>query len=545
MSSGLPLTPGQARNIVAKLSPMAMRHVETLGQTPRQQDLNWYWAWFATVRYDARKVDWDGSEHVERIDAEGIATAGVLPGGFYDAGRDFPLRFRRPSAQYCLPRVIVNRFTSLLFSQSTHPKIRVVGTEESQDYVHALAEACRLWTRFGQARTYGGAQGTFCVGFKIVDGVPQVEVHDPRWVTPKFKNLDTLELASIDKRWMWPEHVMGKEGEYEQVWYWTRRIVDAEKDVVWNKVPVGDGQEPDWNEHPPDQNVAHNLGECPVVWGQNTPVSDSEDGEPDCLGTFDMVEEMDALLSSTGEALKRNLDPTVIINSDLKLATLQKGSDNAIKVEKGGGASYLEGTFTGTDKGLAQAMKLRELILEVAQCVLDQESDTSKTATEARQNFASMEARCDVLREQYGQQGVVPLLEKMLRAARKLAQGTIDATGRKQIGTIKLPPREVAGEDGQKTFQPRQLPMDEDLFISLEWPPHRRPTTEEAQAAAGAVASARTANVISDERAVKYLSPFFGTEDVPAELERIRSEEKEREQQSEAKAKSAWGGGGR
>lgn len=531
-----------ARMVVRSMSPMAMHRTETLGMSPRQQQLNFLWSWYATVRYDTRKVEWDGSESVDKVDAEAICQAGVLPGGFYDAGVEFPLRFRKPTSPYNLPRVIVNRFTSLLFSERTHPKVTCPVSEQVDDYISGLVEATRLWSKFGVARTFGGATGTFCIGFKFIDGKPIIEVHDPRWVTPLFKDKELLELEALDKRWMWPEHVLNEDGEYTEVWYWSRRIINADFDVVWNKVPVGDGREPDWNAHDPDQAIEHKLGECPVVWGQNVPVVDSEDGEPDCLGVFDMVEEMDALLSQSGTSIKQNMDPTVVINSDMKLRDLQKGSDNAIKLEKGGGAMYMEGNFEGSKEGRAQAMQLRELVLEVAQCVLEQEdANAPETATKTRERRSSMEARVDVLREQYGQQGILPLIYKMLRAIKKMSAQSVNEEGIVERGEIKIPPRVVVGKDGQKTVKERILPDDVEPVLGIEWPPQRRPTPEEISSMATAVSGMKTNGVVSLERAVHMLAPFTGVEDPQAEIDLINSEAKEREAEAQAKAAAAWG----
>src|SRR5258708_18391941 len=260
MSSGLPQTPGMARSIVKRMSPSALRRIESLGMSPRQQTLNRFWSWFACCRYDARRVDWDGSERVDAVDAEAIATGGVLPGGFYDAGVEFPLKFRRPTAPYNLPRVITNRFTGLLFSESQHPKLRYLGNDVVEDYVNALAEAARLWAAMVQVRTFGGATGSYCMGFKFLDGRPLVEVHDPRWLTPTFKSMETLELAGLEKRWMWPDYILNDKGEHDEAWYWSRRLIDDTHDVVWNNVPGGNGDDPDGQRWPPDRSAPHGPG---------------------------------------------------------------------------------------------------------------------------------------------------------------------------------------------------------------------------------------------------------------------------------------------
>lgn len=553
MSSALPQVAGMARAIVRRMAPLAMRNIINLGMTPRQQELNHFWSWYATCRYDARKVDWDGTERVDRVDAEAIATAGVLPGGFYDAAKSYPLKFRRPTAPYHLPRVIVNRFTGLLFSESQHPKLRCIGDPDLEDYATALADYARLWAAMIQVRTFGGGTGSFCVGFKFIDGAPQIEVHDPRWVTPKFKNRETFELKSIEKRWMWPDYVPDEKGEFEEVWYWTRRIIDEEVDVVWHRVQVNSsGEEPNWEEHQPDLAVAHGFGECPVVWGQNIPVSDHEDGEPDCLGVYDMVEEMDALISQATTATKRNLDPTTLIFTDMKLRdVLSKGSDNAVKLEKGASVSYLEMTGSGQKEALDEALKLRGLVLEITQCVLDHEDDTSsgqETATRSRMRYASMTAKADQLREQYGQKCVLPVINKMIRAIRKLSIAKPGAApdGGALRQTIILPPREITGEDGTKSYEPRVLPEKEEQkgSMTLLWPPYFPPSLQDALAAANAVKSAKDAMAISDETAAHFLAPYFGVDDVPAEILKIKAEAKEHEAEMKAKAAASWSGGG-
>lgn len=549
---GIPSIPNAARQIVKAMTPQLMRQIDTLGMTPRQQELNFFWSWYATCRYDARKVDWDGSERVDRVDAESIATAGVLPGGFYDAGQDFPLKFRRPSAPYNLARVITNRFTGLLFSESQRPRLKCVGDAATEDYVGALAKAASLWAAMSQVRTFGGATGSFCVGFKFKNGKPIVEVHDPRWVTPVFKDAETHEVESIDKRWMWPEFVLGESGEYEEVWYWSRRIVNAELDACWYKVPVDPtGREPDWVRHRPDQEVKHGFGFCPIVWGQNIPVVDAEDGEPDCLGVYDMIEEMDGLIASSGGALRKNLDPTVIIATDKQLRELRKGSDNAIKVEKGGEAKYLEGTFEGPKQALVHANVLRGYVLEVCQCVLENPNDAAaggdKTATEARMDYASMLSRADTYREQYGQKCVLPLLTMMLAAVRKLNTSVPGAApnGGPLRRVIVLPPREMTDDAGKKTYQPRVLPEDVGGALELSWPPYFPPSLADATSAAQAVKTAlKDAEAIDLETAVRMLASYFRIDDVPGTMQKIKAESAEREKEAAARASAAFAGGG-
>lgn len=296
--------PYAARRVQSALAPEVMAKIARLGMSPRQQALNRMWAVYRGQQYEARRVDWDGTERVQHLDAEAIATAGFIPPGYYDAGAQFPLKFRRPTATYHLRRVIVDRFTGLLFSDRKHPFVRIEGDPATEDYVRTLAEVSRLWPSMIQARTYGGAMGTSVIGFQFVDGRPVVEVDDPRWCYPTFEDRHQLKLAALEKRYMYPVDERDPEsGLWVQRAYWYRRVIDAEKDVLFKPVPVGDGEEPEWEI---EREVVHGFGFCPRVWVQNSPVQDDIDGDPDCVSIDDMCEQIDALLSQANAGILAN-----------------------------------------------------------------------------------------------------------------------------------------------------------------------------------------------------------------------------------------------
>lgn len=280
-----------------------------LGLSPRQQELNRLWSWYRCQSYEARRCDWDGKERFDPIEHEAVARAGYIPPGFYSAAvNNLPLKFRRPTTPYALVKVIVDRFTGLLFSERRHPQIRVDGDPETEGTAGAIAEASRLWSAMIQARTYGGATGTAVVGFQFMEGRPVVEVHDPRWVSPVFADRASLRLTELDKRYMYPADERDPQtGTWVQVWYWYRRLITAERDILWKPIVVGDGQEPDW-EDPSlvEANVEHGFGFCPAVWIQNLPCADDADGDSDCIGIYDLVESIDALLAQANRGTVYN-----------------------------------------------------------------------------------------------------------------------------------------------------------------------------------------------------------------------------------------------
>jgi hypothetical protein len=524
---------------------MSMEKIARLGMSPRQQALNHYWSWYRVANYDARRIDWDGRERAQSsIDHEAIAHAGFIPPGFYDAGATFPLKFRRPTAPYALVKVIVDRFTGLLFSEGRHPQVRSPGDPLTEDYVGAMAEASRLWQAMIRARTFGGATGSVAVGFQFLNGRPVVEVHDPRWLRPEFVDRATHKLKAIEKRFMFPVELQDPEtGAWVPVPHWYRRVVTDETDTLWKPVPVGEGEEPDWDDpNLVEAHVEHGLGECPVVWVQNLPVEDDVDGDPDCHGVYDMVEMADALIAQANRGIIANSDPTVLIVSPDNLPEVRKGNENAIKLTQGD-AKYMEANLEGPRSALEMAEGLRKKILEVAQCVLDHPERTSvRTATEIKLVYSSMTAKADVLREQYGERCVKPLMEMMVRAAQRVTtRSSVDEDGTIVKHTLSLPDRAVTGDDGTVHLEPRRLGHG-GTGLKLQWPDYFEASLQDIDLATRAAGAAKQLGLVDSEHAVKKVAQYYDVEDVPAMLRHIKQEAQEQVDELAARSLSGLSG---
>lgn len=503
-----------------------MDRIARLGLSQRQQELNRLWSWYRCSPYAARQTDWNGKKALEPLEMEAVASKGFIPPGFYDAGgQSMPLKFRRPTAPYALAKVVVDRFTGLLFSENQSPEILVDGDDASADYLRAVAEVARLWQAMIRVRTFGGATGSACIGFQFVDGKPVVEVHDPRWVHPKFIDRATMQLESVEKRYMHPvEERDPATGRFETKQMWYRRIIDGERDVVFKPVEVGNGEEPQWEV---EREVQHGFGFCPVVWVQNLPVEDDIDGDPDCHGIFDLIEAVDALVAQANRGIIANCDPTLVIVSKAEMGgEIKKGSDNSIKMPEGS-ASYLELNASGPKAALELAEQLRKYALEVAQCVLEHPdvSGGARTATEVTRSYGSMLQKADVMREQYGERCVKPLLEMIFRAAQALdqpVQGT-DAQGQPVMvrRALQLPPRfEADPETGVKTRVERQLGAGG--TIRLQWPDYFPPTLADIDSAVKAATGAKTGGLVDEETAISFVAPFFSVDDVAGMIKKIR-----------------------
>lgn len=518
----------QAPRVGIAAVAQANARVARLGLSSRQMELSARWAQYRAKKYESRTIDWDGKPCVTPLEAEQISTQGYLPPGFTDAGASLPIRFRRPTAPYHLPRVVVNRFTSLLFSAKQHPKIVCENNPAMEDYLSAIAEDSRLWARLISARKFGGAQGTAVVSFRFVAGHVRIETHDPRWCEPEWKDRDDFVLRSIEKRYQFGKDVTDpKTGLVENLPHWYRRVITESQDITWEPVPVGDGEEPDWD-NVPCTTYNHSFGFCPVVWVQNLPMEDEIDGEHDFDGIEEMCEAIDMNLAAANRGILGNSDPTVVMVGKYEVNEVRKGNDNALKVPEGT-VAYLEASMKGPEAAKAFATEtLRNLALEVVQCVLDHPDGNARTATEIERVYSTMIAKADVLREQYGEHGVKRLIQMIVKALVKLARGVVGPGGIVRQRLL-LPPRidtQTVGDKIVRTTVERVLPPDaERAVISLRWPPYFAPGVTDAGSAADAAGKALLSKVIDQEHAVGYVAPFFGVEDVPAMLKNIRSEQ--------------------
>jgi len=479
--------------------------------SPRQQLLDRRWAYYRTEQYNNRSVAWDGSKAVGQVEYDSIALAGYVPPGFYiSSSETLPIKFRRPSAPYHLVKVIVDRFTGLLFGQKRHPRIDVDGDPDSEDFLNAVAEVGRLWHTFMQARAFGGGTGTAVVGFKLLNGRPVFEVFDPRWCHPKFADRAALVLAELEYRYTFPQERRDPEtGEWVEVQMWYRRVVDQTTDTIFKPAPVQrDGRDPTWEV---TASVTHNHGFCPIVWIQNQPNITDLDGDPDCIGAYDMVEAIDRLNAQSERGILANCDPTVVISTDAAMGEVRKGSANAIKMPAGGSAQYMEMNGSGIQQAREQAGVYKDNVLEVAQCVLEQ-PDGQKTATEVVRNFAAMLAKADTLREQYGEIGVKRLLNMVLTAAARLTKPRTEG-GAIVRSTFTLPKKLGPGPNGKKVLVDQKLGPGP-YQIQLTWPPYFEPDINDANNAVQAAVAAKTGGLVDDHHASKLVAPYFQIEDV-------------------------------
>ena len=532
MASGIQMEPKAGQNVIGAVGDKTMSgdSVRCLGMSPRQQRLNRMYSYFRAQQHDTCKLAWDGTPHADGIERESIASAGFLPPGYWDAGgqteRPVPLRYRRPSAPYHLGKSVVERFTGLLFSESQHPLWTVPGDSKTEDWIVGVAEAASLWANMMQARDIGGAMGTVALGFKVVEGLPVCEVHDPRWATPEFDRT-TGKVTSMEIRYMEPVEQRDPEsGQFVDVPHWYRRYIDDQFDVEWKPMPVGDGKtEPDWDDpRSVSQAVQHGFGFCPVVWIQNLPVLGDIDGDPDCHGCWDFFDCIDAQYSQANRAGLNNGDPTPWAATDASLSSVKLGSDGFLKLPAGSTAGFMEISGQSIKLCMEIAATFRDRALEIASCVLPENTGGREavTATEIVKRYGPMFSKADRMREQYGR-GLVQWIKMAIAAARKLSKPieVDDGQGGKRmvVRSIALPPKVADGK-----LVPRELGDVEGAQPKLDWPKYTVPTPQDVTSAVDAAGKAVTMHLVSQERAVQHVAEYFNVENVREEIAKIQKE---------------------
>lgn len=493
--------------------------------TQRQQDLTTRWGFFKVEEHAGKGVDWEGRAVMSGPTRDGISRQGYLPPGYANVGDSLPREFRRPVAELGIVRNIVSRFTGLLFSNRKQPRIRVPGDENTEDYLNAQLVAGQFWAAMIQTRNFGGAMGSGCVGFNFIQGKVHFDAIDPRWATPEFAGRGTQDLLKLTIQYAYSKEEKDEEGNWKQVWYWYRRVIDTETDTVW--VPVKcRKKEPDWN-YIKSNTVRHGLSFVPYEWIQNLDEGGETDGESDCAGIYNLVLAIDSLLTEVYSGTIKNCDPTLMLATDLELKSVSKGSDNALKVSKGESASYLELAGSGPRIGLEVVKEMEDRAYRLAQCVPDQvlfQNSGEKTALEIERIYSSMLERADDLREQYGPP-MIRICQKLLGAIRMFTTIRETPDGRVVRGKVYVPPKVIQQPDGDTVEIPRTI--GKGTICEVKWPPYFHPTLGDVETALRVATTAKDAEFMTKSTAVTYAAPFLDMDPLK-ELHSLKREEESR-----------------
>lgn len=430
--------------------------------------------------------------------------------------RQAPLRMQKPSVQYELPRLIVNRVAALLFGAGHFPELAfepdAEGDAEAATAVTkwltsmaddaALSLRCLAWARGACAAGSGALVWSTCEGrfeFRALRSSRCTPTFDP-------KRPDRLIGLELRYRFHRNESVLvAGVASSKRVECWHRETWDAIEHVVYDDVPVGDGKEPTWSVSEGGR-VEHKLGFVPAVWVKS--LADDEegcaDGESVLGGIGALVEDMDRTMSQKSRALRYNLDPERIYYGWTveQINALRVGGDASTKLpakDKGTAVELLEMSDAPHATAEAHVAGQRARALEVSRVVspdADKVLAAAHSGAAIRLLYAPTLELLGELQQTFGR-ALRSILEQILLAIRDgLLVGAV----------IPAPPALPAGR------------------VTLLWGDTFEPTPEDLTAIGTFVAGLYEKGLLARETAVRYLAPYVGVRDVAAELERLDEE---------------------
>lgn len=457
-----------------------------------------------------------------------------------------PLKLRRPSAPYRIPRIIVNSFTSLLFGHGRWPTFRIHGDPATEDFVGALVKAVKLRTLMVRARNIGGSVGTVGLSWRYHEGRPSVHVHNGKHLyVHAWEDREQLVPEHVSECYTFPRDEFDPQKKrYVRNLYWYRRDWTPTSDVVFKEALFENDRDPQW-EVDEERTVEHGDGYCHFVWIQNVPEDDSSsiDGQPDYAELYESFDSLDLLKSVIVRGATLNLDPTLILKLDPDIVQrmgVKKGSDNSLVVGKDGDANYMELGGQSISVGIDLFKQMRNAALEAAQCVVP---DPNTLGTSAHSSpalkviYEPMLSKSEVLRVQYGD-AMVRLLTQMTDAARKRSgdvEIVIDPDSGEESETrawIDLPPRyelvttkdEDTGKETETLERHDRLP-GQGGEIELDWPDYFNPTEDDKQKAVTTITAAVMGKVMPQESGVEEIAALF-KRNSRTELKRVLDEAK-------------------
>lgn len=463
---------------------------------------------------DHKRFDWDGR---------------VM---FGDDGLDvqvdsyIPMKRRRPCVSLRLGKVIVKRLTTMLFGHDRFPTLNVEGDPDAQGYIRELSKVAKLKTKMVEARNKGGACGSVFLSYGYVEGKPIMEVHSPGLVDVlEWEDYANRIPSKVLKAYDYRKRVFkGTEAKRETFWrvkYWDKNI-----EQTWEDIPDQVAATPAWTQWRSTV-INHGLEKCPVILVQNQPDSENVDGISDFEGQTGDFDELDRLASATQKGTTANVDPTLVIND-------RKGKDETI-VRKGTGtvifspqgASYLELSGTSVTAAKEWLHEVKQNQLDEAEVVLldpEKLAGSGVSAASLRVRFAPMLAKCDILRDQYGE-AIVDVMRSLLEMARKGGVVLDPIIEMKEVEDLEGNP--VLDKNGEPKTVTTEVPRNpgSSSRISLKWPPYFPATWEDRKIAIESTkAAAGNQSVLSRETAIELLAPLLDIEDVDAELDRIEED---------------------
>lgn len=349
-----------------------------------------------------------------------------------------PLRDRRPSVIYGIPGIVVDRSVGKLFGDKHWPKFHTSENDITR-HLQELSLKSGLQGVMSEA-AYWGSLGSVFVFFSIVNKKVLYEVWNAKFCSPRYDMERELEEVLILTPLMgYDISALGYEVKAEDIecmYFLPKRITKTEE-IGYNPIKCDEyTAEKDLVKND-KRSVTHNLGFVPGVWIKNFVRTAGLDapatfGHPSVLT---MSIEIDYQLSQCGRGLKYNSDPQLLIKeppadptegNSLGLfpvqSTMVRSTSNTLFVGPEGDASLLEISGEGQKAVLEYVKQIRQYALEMARASRkDPDHSYGNMSGRAMEILEEdLISLASDLRLSYGEQGLKPLLVKILKAQKKL-----------------------------------------------------------------------------------------------------------------------------
>jgi hypothetical protein len=418
-----------------------------------------------------------------------------------DAGEYIKLAERRPSARTRFCQTVVNDSVSMLFSEGHFPGIDCKDEPTRAALLKVVKDSC-LNRVMIEAATRGSV-GSVCILMRVLKNRVHFDAMRTAYLTPKWQKDAPDVLESVTERYKVKGDALKSAGytiaaDDLAAEFWFQRMWDASAEhwyLPLKAADAKDGKEPQLDT---TLTVKHMLGFVPMVWVKNLPSDDIDGCATYPHEAIDTQIEADYLLSQGGRGLKYQSDPALHIKEPAAGGgAMIKGAANAIITGEGGDAKLLEISGDAATAVMEWIRALREIALEG---MGGNRSNPDKIS--AAQSGRAMELmnQCliwlaDKLRISYGEGALHSLLCMVARASAKF--DLVDRHGR-EIGK-----------------------MTDSEPISLRWPHWYAPTYADKGVQATTLAALRSADLISQETAVKVIASCYDIENVAEELSQI------------------------
>jgi hypothetical protein len=506
---------------------------------------------------------------------------------FFD--QSVPLWDRAPCVVYPIVEIAIDSNVDLVLGEGRFPAITSNPGEDDAEAeglskensvkvdraISELADRVRFRSVSRQALTHAqDARSVACIA-GVRKGKPFLELVRSRWAEPTFDGDGVLTKLEIRYPYLKPEKQPDGRWKLHPLLY--RRVIDAVSDTTYLPLPANQqGIEPQADAWTPDpgKTVEHKLGFTPCHWYAHdrecTTVADF-DGRAIHENILDEIVGLDFSLSQRHRAAIFCGDPQIVetgveagynpsgqVGNTSTPATASGGmpsSSNPVTAHyaspegktgrlKSPGSvwqyedanskvTYLvlpEGALDALDEDAAD---LRNKIAEALAVVLIDPQNAKFTSDMSGRAIEQLRSRqfdrCDRIRDDVGDNWILPVVKLLLRIALKTNVKI------KSVQSVrKLLERFVADDDAA-------------LLLSLRWESgYVKRTAEDETQVVTTTGTALTAKMITRRQAVQKIAPIYGTTNVDQAVEALEKEiddDRKKSQEAIHDAMGAMGGG--